>query len=117
MSDTESRLKCTDETYCTLLDERIHGQEGRRVKGFLVATIFLFSSGDSFLTPVFYGDVGGEPPTYLNFCPFCGHSFASRLARFEEAKAESRRRHEASGERDFIPRTEPKKRKGKTQAA
>lgn len=114
---SETRPKCTDDDYCTPLNERIHEQEGKRVKGFLTAMIVLFSSGDFFQSPVFYGDAGGEPPTYLNFCPFCGHSFAARLARFAEAKAESQRKHEESGKRDFLPSRGPKNKNRKTRAA
>jgi hypothetical protein len=93
---------CTDTTYCTPLLERTNSQEGRRFKGFLTAMVVLFSSGDMFDTPIFYGDHGDLPPTYLNFCPFCGFDFAPRLAAFAQAKKASREKHEASGKRDFI---------------
>lgn len=94
MSEPTLRPKCTDDDYCTTLNDRIYEQEGRRVKGFLTGRVGLLPSMKLLDAPVFYGGHGGEPPLYLNFCPFCGHDFSVRLARFEEAKAAARRSHE-----------------------
>jgi hypothetical protein len=94
MSEPTPQLKCTDDNYCTALNERIYAQEGRRVKGFLTGRIGLLPSMTLLDAPVFYGGHGNEPPLYLNFCPFCGHDFSVRLSRFEEAKAAARRDYE-----------------------
>lgn len=115
-NNDEPRLRCTDDRYCSNLNDRIYPQEGRRSRGFLTAQIVLHTSGEFFDLPVFYQGGGEDPPMYLNFCPFCGHDFSTRHQSFKERVEKSRADHVASGERDFIPPS-TKKVKRTTKAA
>lgn len=88
---SQRRLKCTDDRYCSTLEERITGHNPSKQPGFSVGTIYKnFDSGDPtrvaspvwFIAPKSANLPDEERGLYLNFCPWCGFDFHPRLERF-----------------------------------
>lgn len=108
MAKSKTRLKCTEKAFCAELDARVNATEGGRTKGFVVGTIFQFSTGKMFPSPIWYTDAGSEDPLYVKFCPFCGTNFAPRLKKFKQAMEKAHAERVKSGKPPVIEPRRPK---------
>jgi hypothetical protein len=98
----ERRIKCDDERYCDTLGKRI-GAQSDRGYGFAVGLLVHPGVRKLHTTPVFYRvpkklcrrdvlDAGdGMHPLYLNFCPFCGYDFQSKVSAFMKMLEDERK--------------------------
>lgn len=64
--------RCTTDTYCKALDDRIEGMANHRGKGLVLMVMTNFTTGDTRKVGVAYKLSAKDGGLLLNHCPFCG---------------------------------------------